>query len=149
MRSRASGWAGTYRTLLPLPKTRRWGTPWRLWRSEHAQAAQFLAAQSVVQERRQDGPVPFPFEGVGRGRFQERAGLAVAQGGRLALVPFRFGALDPAHRVVAHGVRLAEVVEERSDGGEFPADGTGANLSPGASKQFPSGFWPRIAAEGN
>ena len=47
-----------YRTLAPLPKTRRWGTPWRLWRSEHAQAAQFLAPQLVVQERRQDGLSP-------------------------------------------------------------------------------------------
>src|SRR5918911_1567259 len=33
MRSKLSGWAGTYRTFEPLPRTRRWGTPWRLWRS--------------------------------------------------------------------------------------------------------------------
>jgi hypothetical protein len=35
-----AGGPGTYRTLLPLPRTRRWGTPWRFWRPEHPQAAQ-------------------------------------------------------------------------------------------------------------
>jgi len=55
------------------------GTPWRLCRSEHAKAAEFLAAQAVVQKRRQDGAVALAFEGVGRRRFQQRPGLAVAQ----------------------------------------------------------------------
>ena len=64
MRSSASGWAGTYRTFEPLPKILRWGTPWRLCRSEHAQAAELLAPQPVVEEGGQDGPVAFAFEGV-------------------------------------------------------------------------------------
>ena len=70
-------------------------------------------------------PVAFAFERVLRRRFQERPGLAVAQGGRLAFVLIRFGALDPAHRVVAHRVDLAEVVKQRGDRGEFSADGAG------------------------
>jgi hypothetical protein len=77
----------------------------------HPQAAQLLAPQPVVQKRRQDGPVALALEGVGRGRFQERAGLAVAQRRGLALVPLRFGALDPAHRVVADRVGLAQVIK--------------------------------------
>jgi len=36
---------------------------WRLCRSEHAKAAEFLAAQAVVQKRRQDGAVALAFEG--------------------------------------------------------------------------------------
>jgi hypothetical protein len=128
MRSRASGWAGTYRTFAPLPKTRRWGTPWRLWRSEHPQAAELLTPESVVEEGCQDGPVAFAFQGLGRGRFQQRAGLAVAQRRGLAFVPLRFGAFDPADRVVAHGVDFAEVVKERGDRGEFSADRAGGQV---------------------
>jgi hypothetical protein len=101
----------------------RWGTPWRLWRSEHAQAAQFLAPQAVVEEGGQDGPVAFAFEGVVRGRFQQRPGLAVAQRGGFALIPLRFGAFDPAHRVMADGVDLAEVVKQGGDRSELAPDG--------------------------
>jgi hypothetical protein len=64
-----------------------------------------------MKKRRQDGPVAFALKGVGRGRLQERAGLAVAQCRRLALVPLPLGALDPAHRVVADGVGLAQVIK--------------------------------------
>jgi hypothetical protein len=91
----------------------------------HAQAAQFLAAQPVVEEGRQDGPIALAFEGVGRGRVQERPGLAVAQSRGFAFVAFGLGAFDAAHRVVADRVHLAEVVEERSHRGELSADGTG------------------------
>jgi hypothetical protein len=70
----------------------------------HAQAAQFLAPQAVVEEGGQDGPVAFAFEGVVRGRFQQRPRLAVAQRRGFALILVYFRALDPADRVVAHRV---------------------------------------------
>ena len=68
----------------------------------------------------------FALEGVGRGRFQQRAGLAVAQGRRFSFVGVELRALDPAHRVMAHGVDFAEVVEKGSDGGQLSADEAGA-----------------------
>ena len=37
---------------------------WRLCRSEHAKAAEFLAAQAVVQKRRQDGAVALAFGSI-------------------------------------------------------------------------------------
>jgi hypothetical protein len=84
----------------------------------------------VVEKRRQDGPVSFALEGVGRGRLQERAGLAVARAPRLAFIIVGLGALNAAQRVVADGVHLAEMVEERSDRGELAADGTGRQAPP-------------------
>jgi hypothetical protein len=76
-----------------------------------AQPAQFFAPQPVMQERRQDRPVALALERVVRRGVQQRPGLAVAQGGRLALVAFGFGALDAAHRVVADRVDLAKVIK--------------------------------------
>ena len=69
--------------------------------AQHLQAAELFAAQLVVEEGRRDGAVGFAFQGSRRRCPEERAGLAVAQRQHLAFVPFRFGALDPAHRVVA------------------------------------------------
>jgi hypothetical protein len=71
----------------------------------------------------QDGPVALALEGVGRGRLEQRPGLAVAQRRRLALITLGFGALDAADRVMAHRVDLAEVVEERGDRGQLAPDG--------------------------
>jgi hypothetical protein len=88
------------------------------------EAAQFFAAQPVVEEGGQDGAIAFAFQRVRRGRFQQRPDLAVAQRRRLAPIVIGLGALDPADRVVADGIGLAEVVEERGDRGEFSADGT-------------------------
>jgi hypothetical protein len=68
--------------------------------------------------------VALAFEGIGWRRFQQRPGLAVAQRGRLALIVLGFGAFDPADRVMAHGIDLAQVVEKRSDRRKFSADGT-------------------------
>jgi hypothetical protein len=77
----------------------------------HAQAAEFLAAQPVVEEGRQDGAVALAFERVGRGHFQEHPGLAIAQHRGFALVAFGLGAFDPAHRVVGDRVDFAKVIK--------------------------------------
>ena len=71
------------------------------------------------------GPKTSVKERISWQRLQQRPGLAVAQGRRLALVILCFGALDPADRVVADRVDLAEVVKERGHGGELAADGAG------------------------
>ncbi len=112
-----------------MPKTRRWGTALAVLQVAHAQAAQFLAAQAVVEESRQDGPVAFAFEGAGRRRFQQRAGLAVAERGRLAFARVGPGAFDPADRIVANRIDFAQVVEKRGDRGELSADRTGGQAA--------------------
>ena len=65
----------------------------------HAQAAQFLTPQPMVEKGCQDGTIALALKGIGRRRFQERPSLAVTQGRRFAFVGFGFRALDPAHRV--------------------------------------------------
>jgi hypothetical protein len=66
----------------------------------HPQGAELLAAQPVVEEGGQDGPVAFAFEGVGRGHLQQRPGLAIAQRRRFALVVICLrGGWTPANAV--------------------------------------------------
>ena len=85
----------------------------------HAQAAQFLAAQPVVKKGCQDGPIALAFEVIGRGRFEKRPGLAVAQRRRFAFVGVGFRAFDPAHRVVGDRINFAQVIKERGDRGQL------------------------------
>jgi hypothetical protein len=90
----------------------------------HAQAAQFLAPQPVVQKGGQDRPVALAFKRIGRRRLQKRPRLAVTQGRRFAFARFGFRAFDAADRVVSDRVNLAQVIKERGDRGELAADGT-------------------------
>jgi hypothetical protein len=89
----------------------------------HPQAAEFGAAQAVVEEDGQDRPVAFAFETVAGGRFQERPGLAVAQGRGLAFAGLYFRALYPPDRVVVYGTHLAEVIKKGCNRGQLTADG--------------------------
>jgi hypothetical protein len=66
----------------------------------------------MVQKRRQDRAIPLALEGVARRHFQERPGLAVAQGRCLAFVPLGLGALDAPDGVVADRVDLAQVIKQ-------------------------------------
>jgi hypothetical protein len=43
--------------------------------------------------------------------LEQRAGLAVAQRRGFSLVPLGFGALDAAHRDMADGVHLAQMIK--------------------------------------
>jgi len=56
--------------------------------------------------------VALAFERVVRRGVQQRPGLGVAQGRRLAFVSLGFGPLNPTHRVVADRIGLAEVIEQ-------------------------------------
>jgi hypothetical protein len=59
----------------------------------HAQTAEPLAPQPVVQKRRQNGPVALALERVGRRCLEQRPGLAVTQRRDLALNIARFSNL--------------------------------------------------------
>ena len=50
------------------------------------QAAQLLAAQAVIEQGDQDGPVAHALEGIFGGRGEQLAGLGIAQGGGSAFV---------------------------------------------------------------
>jgi hypothetical protein len=69
--------------------------------------------------------VALAFEGVFRRRLQERPGLAVARAPASCPRCYRPWPFDAAHRVVAHRVGLAQVVEERGNGRELAPDGAG------------------------
>ena len=67
----------------------------------HLQFAQFFPAQAVVEQRRQDRPIPLPFQGVFGRRVEQGPRLGVAQGRGQALVVSRFGPqfANPENRV--------------------------------------------------
>lgn len=104
--------------------------PALLAKIEDPQLGQFLAAQAVVQQHRQDGPVALALQGVAWRRIEEPARLGVAQRRRLAFERVDGRAPDAPHRVVQHGVALAQVVIEGSQGGELAPDGGAAERLP-------------------
>src|SRR5689334_7076551 len=95
MRSRASGWAGTYRTLLPLPKMRRWGTPWRLWRSrtrkEHSSSHRSPWCRNVARIARSRLPLSV-FSG---GASNSTRAWPSPKAGVLPSLPSALGRLTP------------------------------------------------------
>ena len=103
----------------------------------YAKAAQFLAPEPVVKKGRQDGPIALALKRMGRGRFQKRPGLAVAQGRRFAFIRFGFRAFDPADRVIGDSVNVAQVIKERGDRGQLAPDGT---LGQAAALEVLGGF---------
>ena len=77
---------------------------------QNPQLGQLLAAQRVVQQHRQNGPVAFSFQCVVWRRVEQRARLRVAERRRPAFAGFDLRALDAPDRVVGDGVGLAQVV---------------------------------------
>jgi len=75
--------------------------------------------------------VTFALEGVSWGRIEEHAGLLVTECGCEAFVVVeRLGPLHALHRIVHHGVALAEIFEQRRDGRELAANGEPFASSP-------------------
>ena len=97
--------------------------PFALLQIAHAQRAEFLAAQPMVEERRQDGAIALAFERRRWRCLEEHAGLLITQGRRQAFVGIEdFGPLHAFDGIVHHGVALAEILEERGDRGELAPD---------------------------
>lgn len=86
----------------------------------HAEAAQFLAAQPVVEQGGQDGAVAHALARVGDGGLEQGQGLRVAQGGRGSFVHVSARALDAIDRVPGDGVAFAQIVEQRRERRELP-----------------------------
>ena len=91
---------------------------------------QLFAPERVVQQHRQDGPVPFSFQRVAWRRVEQRARLRVAQRRCPAFARFGLRAPNAAHRVVGDRIGLAQVVIQRSQGGELAPDGGGGEILP-------------------
>ena len=89
----------------------------------HAQFGEFLAAQRMEQQHGQDGAVPFSLERAGRRCREQRARLRIAQRRRLAFQGVDGRALHAFHRVVQHGVAVAQVIEQGGEGRQLAADG--------------------------
>nr|UVN17886.1 hypothetical protein pPsy0479a_00054 [Pseudomonas syringae] len=66
----------------------------------------FFAAQAVVQQHSQDGPVAQSFHGVSARRLEQLLGLVIAEGRGLAFIGLDPGPFDPVHRFAA-GDRIA------------------------------------------
>src|SRR5947209_1448283 len=129
MRSRASGWAGTYRTLLPLPKKRGWGTPWRFWRSRTRRPQNSSHRRPWCRNVARIARSHLPLSVSAGGASSSARAWPSRERRRLAFVVVGFRALDPADRVVADRVNFAEVVEQRSDRGQLTPDGTGGQAA--------------------
>jgi hypothetical protein len=79
----------------------------------HFQFTEFLAAQRVVKQRRQDGAVALLLNGFIAGCSEKLAGLVIANGRRLAFAALSLRPLDAFDRIVADGIFLAEIFEQR------------------------------------
>jgi len=62
----------------------------------HAQTAQLLAAQPVIEQGSQDGAIAFALERVVRGRFEQLTRLSIASAGVLPSLPFASGRFTPS-----------------------------------------------------
>ena len=83
-----------------------------------------------MQQRREDGPIPLPLEGLGLGETQEGARLRICDRRRLPLIALDLRPLDPLHRIVRHSIGLAQVLEDRGERGELPPDRRPGELPP-------------------
>lgn len=69
----------------------------------------------MIEQRRYDGAVALAFERRDRRGIEEGTRLEVGARRRLALVAVEVRALDPVHRVMRHGIFLAEIFKERRE----------------------------------
>lgn len=90
------------------------------------QLAQLLAAQCVIQQGGQDGPVSLALERDTVGRIEQRSRLVIAQRRCLALVALDRRAFHPLNGFVRHRVVVAQVVEQRRQRRQAVAHGHAA-----------------------
>jgi hypothetical protein len=105
------------------------------------QLAQLLAPQRVIQQRRQDGAVALVLDAfflagldLLAGRDEQVARLVVAERRRLASAALGLEPLDAFDRVMGDGVVVAEILEQRRQGGQPVAHCAAAALAPGATR---------------
>ena len=91
--------------------------------------AQFVAAQRVKQQGRQDGAIALALEAFGIGGDEQLARLVVADRRRLAFAALGPRPLDALDRIMGHGVSFAEILEQRGQRRETVADGGAAELA--------------------
>jgi hypothetical protein len=84
----------------------------------HSKQTHFFSTQPVIEEGSEDRPVPLILDRVPLRRFQERTGLGIAQGRRLAFIRSLAWPLDAGHGVVGDRVGITEVHKERGEGRE-------------------------------
>ena len=75
------------------------------------QLAQFLAAQRMIEQRRQDGAIAFVLNALIAGRSKQLAGLMITKRRRLAFAALSPRPLDAFNRIVGDGVLLTEIFE--------------------------------------
>ena len=78
----------------------------------HPQPAQFFPPQTMVGQRRQNGPVAHALERVFGWCFQQTPRLCVRERRGTTLIAVRQGALHAIDRVAGHGVKLAQIIEQ-------------------------------------
>lgn len=91
----------------------------------------FLAAQAVVQQNSQNGPIAQAFQRSLIRRSEQRLGLVIAQGRCLAFVGLDPRPFDHMHRIATgHLVAIQEVIEQAGQRGELPANGSPCQATP-------------------
>jgi replication initiator protein len=95
--------------IIPLPFDAQIRHALALMHISHLKRAQLIAPDGVIEQRRQNGAVAFPFECVGRGSLQEQTGLMVAERRGDAFPVHRAGPFYPKHRVMQDRVTLTEI----------------------------------------
>jgi hypothetical protein len=94
-----------------------------------AQQAEFFAADAVIEQGGENGAVAPSLQRVrGRG-LQQSPGLCIAKRWRTALIIIRSRSLYAVHGIAGYGIALAEIIEERRQGGELAADAGGLQLA--------------------
>ncbi len=89
----------------------------------YPERAQLGPAQPVVEQHRQDRSIPLAFEGIRRGRVEQRPRLSIPDGRRLALVGVARRPLHSPQRIEGHGVPLTQMIEQARQRRQLPPDG--------------------------
>ncbi|KPX28976.1 hypothetical protein ALO69_200017 [Pseudomonas ficuserectae] len=88
------------------------------------QLCRFFAAQAVVEQHRQHGPITQSLQRAFIRCLKQGLGLVITQRRRLAFIALNPRPFDPMHRVAAgDGIVFQEVIEEAGQRGQFSADG--------------------------
>lgn len=77
----------------------------------------------MIEQGRQYGAIALVLERYWVGRVEQMARVLFTQGRRFSAITFCSRALDAPDRVMRDGVFLAQVLEERRQGGEAMPDG--------------------------
>ena len=105
------GCNGMWRSLPPLPCTRRCGTPRRRCTSCILRRREFFAPQPVVEQQGEEGAIAQGLQIVAGGELQEMPRLGIPERRRLAFVAFDLGPLHALDRIRRHRVLIAQDIQ--------------------------------------